>query len=68
MIQHNTIKELFYSAIQTVVSHIEDYAVHPGKDFSRSRKFPAGKLIHFLVAQGSSSTRQELLDFFDFDS
>lgn len=67
MIKHQTIKHLFRSAVQNVMAHIRDYSVHPGKDFSRSRKFPADKLIHFLVAEGSSSTRVELLEFFDFD-
>lgn len=67
MITHQTISPLFQSAIHNVVAHIQDFSVHPGKDFSRTRKFPADKLICFLVAQGSSSTRVELLDFFGFD-
>ena len=67
MITQQTIKSLFQSAIQNVAAHIQDYSVHPGKDFSRIRKFPADKLLPFLVAQGSSSTRVELLDFFGFD-
>lgn len=67
MITHQTIKNLFQSAVQYVTAHIQDYSVHPGKDFSRTRKFPADKLIRFLVAEGSSSTRVELLDFFGFD-
>ena len=67
MIQPQTIKSLFHSAVQNVVSHIQDYSVRPGKDFSRRRKFPAQALIQFLVAQGASSTRVELLDFFSLD-
>ena len=67
MITHQTIKHLFLSAVQNVTAHIQDYSLHPGKDFSRTRKFPADKLIRFLVAEGSSSTRVELLDFFGFD-
>lgn len=67
MILHETIKSLFHSAVQNVTAHIRDYSVHPEKDFSRNRKFPAVKLIRFLVAEGSSSTRVELLDFFGFD-
>lgn len=66
MITHQTIKHLFQSAVQNVTVHIRDYSVHPGIDFSRTRKFPADKLIRFLVAEGSSSTRVELLDFFGF--
>ena len=67
MLQHETIKSLFLSAVQDVTSHIQDYTVRPGKDLSRTRKFPPEKLIRFLVAQGSSSTRVEMLDFFGFD-
>lgn len=67
MTTHQTIKRLFQSAVQNVTAHIRDYSVHPGKDFSRTRKFPADRLIQFLVAEGSSSTRVELLDFFGFD-
>lgn len=67
MIQHTTIKSMFLSNVHNVVSHIQDYSLRPGKDFSRSRKLPAETLICFLVAQGSSSTRVELLDFFGLD-
>ena len=67
MITHQTIKHLFLSAVQNVTAHIQDYSLHPGKDFSRTRKFPADKLLRFLVAEGSSPTRGELLDFFGFD-
>lgn len=67
MLQHETIKSLFLSAVLDVTSHIHDYAVRPGLDFSRTRKFPPEKLIRFLVAQGASSTRVEMLDFFGFN-
>lgn len=50
--------------IDTVSSSISDYVEKPGKDFSRSRKLLADKLIGFLVAEGSSTTKNELLDFF----
>ena len=63
---HDNIKSIFSSAVQSVVSKISDFAVRPGKDFTRRKKFPADKLLAFLVAEGSSSTKNELLDFFDF--
>lgn len=65
---HDRIKSLFSSSIQSVVSTISDFAVHPGKDFTRRKKFPADKLLTFLVAEGSSTTKNELLDFFDMDT
>ncbi len=67
MITPHTTKQLFLSAIQNVTANIRDFSVHPEKDFSRTHKFPAHKLIQFLTAQGASSTRVELLDFFGFD-
>lgn len=65
---HQTIKSLFHSAVHSVVSHISDFVLHPGKDFTRDRKFPADQLISFLVTQGASSTRVEMLDFFGMDA
>ncbi len=65
---HKTIKSLFLSAVQDVVSHISDFTLRPGKDLTRNRKFPADKLISFLVTQGASSTRVEMIDFFGMDA
>ncbi len=64
---HKTIKSLFQSAVQDVVSRISDVAARPGTDFTRSRKFPADRLISFLVTQGASSTRVEMPGFFGMD-
>ena len=65
---HTKIKKLLGSAIDTVSSSISDYVEKPGKDFSRSRKLPADKLIGFLVAEGSSTTKNEMLGFFADDT
>ena len=65
---HQQIKDLFFSSVNSVVSDISKYTFHPNSDFQRSRKIPADKLISFLVSQGSSSTRTEMLDFWNLDS
>ena len=65
---HEKIRSLFSSAVKSVVSSISDYAVNPEKDLTRCKKFPADKLITFLVSEGSSSTKNELLDFFGMDA
>ena len=65
---HQQIKELFFSSVEHIVSDISQYAVHPDSDFKISKKNPAQKLISFLVSQGSSSTRVEMLDFWGLDS
>lgn len=64
---HQTIKSLFTTSVDSIASNITQYAVNPEKDLTRNRKFPADKLISFLVSEGSSSTKNELLDFFDMD-
>ena len=65
---HEKIRSLFSSAVKSVVSSISDSAVNPEKDLTRCKKFPADKLITFLVSEGSSSTKNELLDFFGMDA
>jgi hypothetical protein len=64
---HQTIKSVFASSVASVVSNISQYTINPQKDLSRNKKLPADKLISFLVSEGSSSTKNELLDFFDMD-
>ena len=61
---HEIIKAAFADAVSHVVSNISQYAASPGRDFTRSGKMGADRLISFLVSCGSSSTRIELLDFF----
>ena len=64
---HEKIKSLFSSAVHSVSSIISEYTVNPGSDLTRNRKLPAERLITFLVSQGASSSKNELLDFFDMD-
>lgn len=61
---HTNILSLFSSSVDSVVSSISNFSVNPERDFSRNRKLPPDKLIQFLVAEGSSSTKNELIDFF----
>lgn len=65
---HNQIKTILNSAISKVTDNISQYAVSPEKDFKRHKKLPAEKLISFLISEGSSSTKVELLDFFQYTS
>lgn len=65
---HQDIKELFLLSVEHICSHISDYSVHPDIDFQRTRKLPPQKLLSFLVSQGSSSTRVEMLDFWGLDA
>jgi len=65
---HKKIKSLFYSAVDSVVSDISRYTINPDKDLTRCRKLPPDRLISFLVSEGASGTKNELLDFFGFDT
>lgn len=65
---HQNIKDLFESSVEHICSDISEYAMHPDVDFQRSRKISPQKLISFLVSQGSSSTRVEMLDFWGLDA
>lgn len=64
---HQKIKSLFLTALHTVEAKIPQYVSNPGKDLTRTKKLPPAKLMNFLVSQGSSSTKNEILDFFDMD-
>lgn len=64
---HQEIKDLFTSSVKYAVSHISQYSVHPDTDFLRNRKIVPHTLISFLVSQGSSSTKVEMLDFWGLD-
>lgn len=64
---HKTLKKLYRSAVCHVASNISQFTLHPDKDLIRNKKLPPDKLISFLVSLGSSSTKNELLDFFDMD-
>lgn len=61
------IKCFFKSAVNSVASTISSYAVNPPKDFTRRKKLVPERLITFLVSEGSGSSKNELLDFFDND-
>ena len=61
------IKAAFFAAVEATAANIDSFAAAPGKDFTRSRKLPPEKLIPFLVAEGSASTKNEMLDFFGLD-
>lgn len=65
---HETIKAMFSEAVNHVASNISLYAVHPDKDFTRTKKLDPVTLLSFLVSSGSSSTKIELLDFFSLQT
>lgn len=63
----DSIKAAFNLAIKQTVDNISLYTVNPKKHLIRNRKIAPDKLLSFLVSCGSSSTKLELLDFFNLD-
>lgn len=59
-----SIRDMLDTATAKTVSDIDGYTQRPGKDFSRSRKLPAGAVLSFLVAQGAQTLRDGMVDFF----
>jgi len=59
-----SIRDMLDTAIAKVVSNIDDYTQRPGKDFSRSRMFPADSVLSFLVTQSAQPLRDGMMDFF----
>ena len=64
---HYKIKNSFLSALNSVITNPNQFAVNPKKDFTRQRKITPRTLISFLVSKGSSSARVEMLDFWWLD-
>lgn len=64
---HQKIKDLFSAAVEQVSSDISLYSVNPDTDFRRKRKISPKDLMTFLVSQGASSSRVEMLDFWGLD-
>lgn len=65
---HEIINACFSYSVHLVSSVISEFTTNSVSDLSRHRKLPADKLITFLVSQGASSTKNEMLDFFDMDT
>ena len=65
---HARIVDLFSAAVNHVAENIRQYVHRPGADFTRHNKLPITKLLPFLVSQGSSSTKNELTEAYNFDA
>ena len=65
---HHCIKQKLLSAISEVVANIDSFSRNPGKDFTKIKKLPPDKMMRFMISEGSSSTKNELLDFFGMDT
>lgn len=61
---HQKLKQILNDSIATLHSDMDSFVVNPGKDLSRVKKISADSVVSFLISQGASSSKCEILDFF----
>lgn len=61
------VKIALNDAIQTISDDKWLYSVRPGKDNTRNRKFPFGKMISSILAFRGGTLNREIMDFFGLD-
>ena len=61
---HQKLKQVLNDSIATLHSDMDSFVVNPGKDLSRVKKISADSVVSFLISQGASSSKCEILDFF----
>lgn len=59
------LKKCLNECISEIVFHHNEFSLVP-KAFSRTRKWPLDKLIHFILSFGSQSLGTEILEYFQF--
>lgn len=59
------LKKCLNECISEIISHHNEFSLVP-KAFSRTRKWPLDKLIHFILSFGSQSLGTEILEYFQF--
>lgn len=60
----NAVKAILFASINTLAANPENYAVCPGKDFSRNRKLGVKTLIHLLLTMEADCIKEELYRYF----
>lgn len=60
----HAVKAMLFSSINMLIAKPENYAVRPGKDFSRNRKLSVKTLIHMLLTMEADSIKEELYRYF----
>lgn len=63
----NLIKGKLMTAIKNLEQRKDQFVKHPGKDFTRKRKFSFQALITLMLSMGGKSLENELLEFFDYN-
>lgn len=61
------VKNSLLHIISSMVSHPEDFFMHPRTDFSRNRKLDFSTLLQLIISMEAGTVRDELLKFFSYD-
>ena len=61
------VKRVLNDAIQAITDYKWLYSVRPGKDNTRNRKFPFGKMISSILAFRGGTLNREIMDLFGLD-
>jgi hypothetical protein len=62
------VKSTLYSDIHEMSDHVQDFVLHPGKDFVRNRKLGFETFMDLFLSMGSDSIGHELIKYFDHDA
>lgn len=62
-----TVKRALNDAIQAITDYKWLYSVRPGRDNTRSRKFPFRKMVSSILAFRGGTLNREIMDFFGLD-
>ncbi len=59
------VKQALDKAISAIVENPAEFVVNPGKDFTRKRTLPLGRMLRIILGMGGSSLQKELSDYFE---
>ena len=60
------VKTTLWDLIDKLSQNISNYVVHPGKDFSRKKKWDFPTLMKFVISMESQSLKNELHKYFGY--
>lgn len=60
----DAVKAMLFASINALIANPQNYAVRPGKDFSRNRKLGAKNLILLLLTMEADCIKEELYHYF----
>lgn len=62
------VKQKLFSIIENMGNYHWLFTKHPGKDFSREKKWSFEEMMKFMLTMEGKSLKDELLEYFDFDN